>query len=357
MNSRERVLLALVHQEPDRVPIDFGGLVSSLHHDAYRRLIEYLWLPVDQMPIMDMFQQIVDPAPALKDRFHADVVGFFPHDAADFQFKLDSATDSFVDEWGVVYRRPPGGFWYDLAGHPLVEGTVEELSKLRFPDPRDPSRVEGLADEARRLLGETGKAVMIHAPIGGPFEQSYWLRGLECLFMDMATNKKYVEALAERVVEWLLEFWDLVLEEVGPYVHVVELSDDLGGQHGPLFSPRVVPGDLQAAPPAAGRPDPQQNRGPDLPALLWLHPLGLARSHRERDRDHQSRAGLGQGHGHGRAEARVRAGYSLLGRRRRRHEGPAFGDPRAGQGGSEAAHTRPGARGWLRLRADSQHPG
>ena len=221
------------------MPIDFGGLVSSLHHEAYRSLMQYLGMPVDEIPIMDMFQQIVDPAPALKDRFHADIVGFFPHDAADFEFKLDSATDSFVDEWGVVYRRPPGGYWYDLAGHPLTEGTMEELQELRFPDPRDPHRVKGMADEARRLLSETDKALMIHAPIGGVFEQSYWLRGLESLFLDMAYNKTYVEALAERVVEWLLEFWDLVLDEVGPYVDVVELSDDLGGQHGPLFSPQL----------------------------------------------------------------------------------------------------------------------
>ena len=34
MNSRERVLLALDHKEPDRVAIDFGGLVGSLHHQA-----------------------------------------------------------------------------------------------------------------------------------------------------------------------------------------------------------------------------------------------------------------------------------------------------------------------------------
>ena len=237
MNSRERVLLALNHQEPDRVPIDFGGLVTSLHHEAYRKLLLYLGLPIDDIPIMDTFQQIVDPAPSVKDMFHADVVGFFPHDAADFEFKLDPEADSFVDEWGVVYRRPPGGYWYDLAGHPLQEGTTEELSDFQFPDAGCLSRVKGLADEAKRLLEETDKAVMIHAPIGGVFEQSYWLRGLEALFMDMAHNRAYVEALAERVLEWLLAFWSLVLDEVGPYVHVVELSDDLGGQQGPLFSP------------------------------------------------------------------------------------------------------------------------
>jgi len=239
MNSRERVLLALEHKEADRVPIDFGGLVSSVHHHAYKTLLEYLGMPTEEIRVMDMFQQIVDPAPALKERFHADIVGCFPHDSAGFEFKLDPTTDSFVDEWGVVYRRSRGGYWYDLAGHPLKEGSIAELEAFRFPDPGDPNRVKGLADEARRLLRETDKALMIHAPIGGVFEQSYWLRGLESLFMDMAQNKKYVEALAERVLEWLLEFWTLVLDEVGPHVHVVELSDDLGGQHGPLFSPAL----------------------------------------------------------------------------------------------------------------------
>jgi uroporphyrinogen decarboxylase len=239
MNSRERVLLALQHREPDRVPIDFGGSVTSMHHRSYRKLLEYLGLPGDDVRIMDMFQQVVDPAPAIKEMFHADVVGLFPNSGSDYEFELDEETDSFVDEWGVVYRRPPGGHWYDLAGHPLKEGTIEELQAFRFPDPRDPARVRGLAKEATRLLEETDQAVMIHAALGGVFEQSFWLRGLEPLYLDMATNKRYVEALAERVLEWLLEFWDLVLGEIGPYVHVVELSDDLGWQQGPLFSPKL----------------------------------------------------------------------------------------------------------------------
>jgi uroporphyrinogen decarboxylase len=239
MNSRERVLLALDHQEPDRVPIDFGGLVTSMHHQAYRNLLDNLGVPSDDIQILDMFQQIVDPARVIKEMFHTDVVGLFPRDGADFEFKLDQERDSFVDEWGVVYQRPLGGYWYDLADHPLKEGTMEELKGFQFPNPRDPARVRGLADQARRLLEETNKAVMIHAPLGGVYEQSYWLRGLEPLYRDMAGNRPYVEALAERVLDWLLQFWDLVLEEMGPYVHVVELSDDLGGQYGPLFSPEL----------------------------------------------------------------------------------------------------------------------
>ena len=47
MNSRERVLAALDHQEPDRVPIDLGStVISSIHKKAYVDLKAYLGMPV-----------------------------------------------------------------------------------------------------------------------------------------------------------------------------------------------------------------------------------------------------------------------------------------------------------------------
>ena len=46
MNSRERVLTALNHKEPDRVPFDMGGtIVTGIHHKAYIALRGYLGLP------------------------------------------------------------------------------------------------------------------------------------------------------------------------------------------------------------------------------------------------------------------------------------------------------------------------
>ena len=39
MNSRERVLAALNHKEPDRVPFDLGGtVITGIHHKAYTAL-------------------------------------------------------------------------------------------------------------------------------------------------------------------------------------------------------------------------------------------------------------------------------------------------------------------------------
>ena len=61
MNSRQRVKMALNHQEPDRIPFDLGGTVlTSIHVNAYRNLRRYLGLPDNQVGVIDVFQQIAD---------------------------------------------------------------------------------------------------------------------------------------------------------------------------------------------------------------------------------------------------------------------------------------------------------
>ena len=67
MTPQERVLATLNHQQPDRVPIDFGGHRSSgIAAIAYRKLREALDLP--ERPI-----RIYDPVPQL-----AIIAGFLP---------------------------------------------------------------------------------------------------------------------------------------------------------------------------------------------------------------------------------------------------------------------------------------
>ncbi|MCK5316028.1 MAG: hypothetical protein KAJ53_12925, partial [Anaerolineales bacterium] len=59
MNSRERVLMALNHKEPDKVPYDLGGtVVTGIHVQAYKNLRNYLGLPEVEPIVVDIFQQI-----------------------------------------------------------------------------------------------------------------------------------------------------------------------------------------------------------------------------------------------------------------------------------------------------------
>ena len=60
---------------------------------------------------------------------------------------------TFVDSWGVTWRRAeyPGGYYWELHGHPLAEATVDDLERYPWPDPLDPALTAGLAEEVRAL--------------------------------------------------------------------------------------------------------------------------------------------------------------------------------------------------------------
>ncbi|MCX7010015.1 MAG: hypothetical protein NTY53_22705, partial [Kiritimatiellaeota bacterium] len=61
MTSRERVLKALNHEVPDRVPLDLGGNQTGIHKNAYRNLVKHLGL-VEEVQIMDAVQQLAKPS-------------------------------------------------------------------------------------------------------------------------------------------------------------------------------------------------------------------------------------------------------------------------------------------------------
>ncbi len=57
--------------------------------------------------------------------------------------------------------------------------------------------------------------------------------------IDMLLDKKFAVALIRELTKVELGFFDAYLTAVGPYVHMIEHSDDLGGQYGPLISPTL----------------------------------------------------------------------------------------------------------------------
>jgi len=70
MTSRERVLEALNHREPDRVPIDCGAMRSTgIQAIAYHRLKAHLGIDGGATRVYDMIQQLAEPEPFYLDRF------------------------------------------------------------------------------------------------------------------------------------------------------------------------------------------------------------------------------------------------------------------------------------------------
>ena len=75
MTPRQRILAALNHQQPDRVPIDFGGHRSSgISAIAYRKLRGALGLPERTIRVYDPIQQLAVIDADVLDRFGADAI-------------------------------------------------------------------------------------------------------------------------------------------------------------------------------------------------------------------------------------------------------------------------------------------
>ena len=71
MTPRQRVLTALNHEIPDRVPIDLGGNQTGIHKNAYRNLIKHLRI-ADEPRIMDTVQQLAAPCEQMLERLRVD---------------------------------------------------------------------------------------------------------------------------------------------------------------------------------------------------------------------------------------------------------------------------------------------
>ena len=242
MTSRQRLLKALNHEVPDRVPIDLGGFQTGIHKKAYIELLKHLGIE-DDVTIMDPVQQLAKPCEAVLERFHVDIRYVFAHGPDSFTGGIEQNMrggrlwHDLKDEFGVVWSMPDDQQLYmDISHHPLARATIADLAGYPFPKGDDPTRFTGLRDEAQRLRDETPYA--ISTGIGGVvYEICWYMRGLERWFMDTIENPAFCEALLDKTLAFWMGYYTLFLSEVGDLVDVVMIGDDIAGQSGPLFSP------------------------------------------------------------------------------------------------------------------------
>lgn len=242
MNSRQRLLHALNHEEPDRVPVDLGATqLTGISVTAYESLRDYLGLPPEEPNFTDKNQQIVDPAQDILDRFNVDVRGVWPLISSSYDYPQHEEGEFLVhtDEWGFKYRiKKEGGLWYDMFQSPLEDGslTPERIDNHSWPRGGDPARFAGLREQAENFRGE-GYAVSMRSVCAGLLEISVRLRGMQNFLMEMLTQRKAAEHLLDKILEIKLDYWDTALDELGDVLDVLVEADDFGTQIGPLISP------------------------------------------------------------------------------------------------------------------------
>lgn len=236
MEARERVLTALAHREPDRVPIDLGSCgPTGIHVNAYADLLKQLGRS-ETLQIWDEIGQLAKPSEAVLDLLGADVRGIRVVGPKDGAERLPG--DRIRDQWGIVWQRPKGATCYNIAEYPLRGADRKDLVSYPWPDPADPQRVVGLAEEARRLHEETPYAVLGEIS-GHILERGQMLCGFDTFLEDLALRPGVAEEVMDRVLEVEVGIVSTFLNAVGPYLDVIAFKDDIGMQSGPVISPAM----------------------------------------------------------------------------------------------------------------------
>ncbi|HOV64803.1 MAG TPA: uroporphyrinogen decarboxylase family protein [Spirochaetia bacterium] len=244
LTGRERVLKALNHEIPDRVPIDLGGNQTGIHKNSYRNLVSYLGL-TEEIDIMDAVQQLARPSEQVLERFHVDTRYISAGAAASFKGGIvQNVRDGrlwhdLTDEFGIRWSMPDDQPLYmDITLHPLAEATIEDVKDYPWPKGDDPTRFTGLRERALFLKKETPYAV-VSGISGVIYENCWYLRGLEQWFCDLLTDQDFCEALLDQMLKYWMDWFRVFLDEVGDIVDVIMIGDDLASQSGPLFNPDI----------------------------------------------------------------------------------------------------------------------
>jgi len=272
MTSRERVLAALDHRQPDRVPIDFGSHRSSgIAALAYPKLRKALGLPLRTVRVYDPVQQLAIIDEDVLDRFQVDAIemgrGFALEDKHWADWVLPDGTPCQMPIWAKPVRQekekrwvllspsgrelsrmPDGAIYFEQSYWPYQE--EDDLDRLPealaenqwcgVPSPPGPL-VAGqggaaiLAEGAKKLRERTDRAIV--ALFGGNlYEIGQYLYRTDKFLMLLAGNPRRAHEFLDRLTELHLANLETFLGAVGPYIDIILFGDDLGMQNGPQMS-------------------------------------------------------------------------------------------------------------------------
>lgn len=247
MKARDRVLCALNHQEPDRVPIDLGGTAcTSIHRLGYAELRQHLGLEPRNPGIVDPFQQLPFLHEDVLQRFGADVrmLELVPDEGEHPPVVEEGRYSVFHDNWGAKVQMPKdGGLYYDWVKFPIREFTLQALDEYEWPGPISPERLADLRQRANFLRQQTPYALAGTGLIGGGiFEQAATLVGFESLMRALIREPEFADQLMGRITDVYVASCLSYLDAVGEFLDVFIYMDDVCGQEGWLISPDLYQG-------------------------------------------------------------------------------------------------------------------
>ena len=285
MSSRERVLSAISHQQPDRVPVDLSATPSSgISAIAYSNLLTHIGREDLPVQIYDVVQQLAQPDIMVLDQFGVDVLDIgrtFNTQPTDWRpFTMVNGAPAYYPKWfqpilmpddsyntyddngrRILSRMPVGATFFDQTYFPYAEGYPASYENLdtemgrimwarHVHSPWDHAGDSGfwqkLRENTLKLRQSTDKALLVVCGCN-LFEWGTFLRRMDNFLMDLMCDPYNVEKLLDELMKRHLATLEKVCEAVGDIVDIIRFGDDLGMSSGPfmdadtyrgLFKPR-----------------------------------------------------------------------------------------------------------------------
>ncbi|RLF78742.1 hypothetical protein DRN32_06350 [Thermococci archaeon] len=263
MTHRERVLAALNHREPDRVPIDFGAMRSTgIHACTYVEVKKYLGMKHGIVKVYDIMQMLAEPEREVIEYFKADIVqlhrlrpvfgipidrwkeGVLPNGEKclypkEFNYVKNKKGDKeLIVNGRVVARMPKNGHWFDFASFPLADAESEKDIDAHKFDKFDEQELSFIKNQAEKLKKDYPDYAVLGEFGGTIFEEGLFTFGLEKYLTLLIRKPKLIQYFNEKLVEVHLENLKNYLAAVGDYIDIIRMGDDLGTQNGPYISPK-----------------------------------------------------------------------------------------------------------------------
>jgi len=266
MTSRERVLKAINHEEPDRLPLDIGSnLQSGIMAHSLDRLRRHLGLSEKPVKIYELYQMLGEVESDIIERLHLDVVPVEPpllffdirrenykpwklFDGTNvlvpgqFDVEIDSVGRWLLHAGGDLSRpvegiMPKNGFYFDIPGKssthmdfipPPLEKVKEEWLLVE-------SDLVFLQKRSEYLRRTTDKALFLgcwgYVGLGS-------VGSIPDFLMLLLTDKQYVKDLFEIRTENALKNLKLLNDYLGDSIDIIGIDgEDYGAQNNELFNP------------------------------------------------------------------------------------------------------------------------
>lgn len=255
MDSRERIRSALSHQEPDKLPIDFGGMRSTgIQAVAYNKLLAYLGLDNEETRLYDVFQQLAEPSERVVDLMHGDVLqvhrlcpafgidilswkeGILPDGSpcmvpSGFSPVKNEkgGLDILSAEGERIATMPEGSLYFDQVIHPCAgAGSVADINSVPLPGVTE-EEISFVQKQAKTIREKSDKALLF--AFGGNILEAGQLDfGYEEFYMNLALEKKLMHYYFDRLAEYYIASLDALIPPMAEDIDLIQVGDDLGTQ-------------------------------------------------------------------------------------------------------------------------------